>query len=191
MKDAQSRPRKEYIPKPKPVIEFGDTNEQSNGGFPQTSAPPARNAGKTCTQRMFTNTFQHSETWSRFRISIDRQRLCYTEKTTLVRERHIVLCVPAARWQGVMTPPVHVFVCLRLCACVCVGQTRWAAVSCSLRHPVTLFCVLFPLRHQPHTSSLAERHRGTPDCVSLRPYESVCVRMGKCMRLRALWVGRR
>uniref|UniRef100_A0A8C1PHD1 Endophilin-A2 n=1 Tax=Cyprinus carpio TaxID=7962 RepID=A0A8C1PHD1_CYPCA len=44
MKEAQSRPRKEYVPKPKPVIDFGDTNEQSNGGFTPASAPPMRNA---------------------------------------------------------------------------------------------------------------------------------------------------
>ncbi|XP_067270115.1 SH3-domain GRB2-like 1b isoform X1 [Pseudorasbora parva] len=43
MKDAQSRPRKEYMPKPKPVIDFGDPSEQSNGGFAPTSAPPMRN----------------------------------------------------------------------------------------------------------------------------------------------------
>ncbi|XP_056108290.1 SH3-domain GRB2-like 1b isoform X2 [Rhinichthys klamathensis goyatoka] len=43
MKDAQSRPRKEYMPKPKPVIDFGDPTEQSNGGFTPTSAPPMRN----------------------------------------------------------------------------------------------------------------------------------------------------
>ncbi|KAI5610437.1 endophilin-A2 isoform X3, partial [Silurus asotus] len=36
--EAQSRPRKEYVPKPKPVFEF--ENEQSNGGFTPTSAPP-------------------------------------------------------------------------------------------------------------------------------------------------------
>ncbi|XP_021333879.1 SH3-domain GRB2-like 1b isoform X1 [Danio rerio] len=44
MKDAQTRPRKEYIPKPKPVIDFGETNEQSNGGYTPSSAPPMRNA---------------------------------------------------------------------------------------------------------------------------------------------------
>ncbi|KTF86889.1 hypothetical protein cypCar_00020634 [Cyprinus carpio] len=44
MKEAQSRPRKEYVPKPKPIIDFGDTNEQSNGGFAPTSSPPMRNA---------------------------------------------------------------------------------------------------------------------------------------------------
>ncbi|XP_060736655.1 SH3-domain GRB2-like 1b isoform X1 [Tachysurus vachellii] len=38
--EAQSRPRKEYIPKPKPVFDFGETNEQSNGGFTPVSAPP-------------------------------------------------------------------------------------------------------------------------------------------------------
>ncbi|XP_053481968.1 SH3-domain GRB2-like 1b [Ictalurus furcatus] len=39
--EAQSHPRKEYIPKPKPVFDFGETNEQSNGGFtPVSSAPP-------------------------------------------------------------------------------------------------------------------------------------------------------
>nr|XP_055023834.1 SH3-domain GRB2-like 1b isoform X5 [Misgurnus anguillicaudatus] len=46
MKDAQSRPRKEYIPKPKPVIDFGETNEQSNGGFTPPSAPPTRSAAE-------------------------------------------------------------------------------------------------------------------------------------------------
>ncbi|KAJ8277240.1 hypothetical protein GJAV_G00072990 [Gymnothorax javanicus] len=39
--EAQSRPRKEYTPKPKPVYDYGDNN-QSNGGFAPSFAPPAR-----------------------------------------------------------------------------------------------------------------------------------------------------
>ncbi|KAF5892684.1 endophilin-A2-like isoform X1, partial [Clarias magur] len=43
MHEAQSRPRKEYVPKPKPDFDFGDTNEQSNGGFtPVSASPPIR-----------------------------------------------------------------------------------------------------------------------------------------------------
>uniref|UniRef100_A0A8B9HR28 Endophilin-A2 n=1 Tax=Astyanax mexicanus TaxID=7994 RepID=A0A8B9HR28_ASTMX len=42
--EAQSRPRKEYIPKPKPVFDFGETNDHSNGGFAPSSAPPTRNS---------------------------------------------------------------------------------------------------------------------------------------------------
>ncbi|KAK3540383.1 hypothetical protein QTP70_030202 [Hemibagrus guttatus] len=46
--EAQSRPRKEYIPKPKPVFDFGETNEQSNGGFtPASAPPPIRTTGKS------------------------------------------------------------------------------------------------------------------------------------------------
>ncbi|KAL2090050.1 hypothetical protein ACEWY4_014738 [Coilia grayii] len=44
--EAQSRPRREYVPKPKPVFEFAESIDQSNGGFtPTVSAPPpARNS---------------------------------------------------------------------------------------------------------------------------------------------------
>ncbi|XP_072537394.1 SH3-domain GRB2-like 1b isoform X2 [Salminus brasiliensis] len=42
--EAQSRPRKEYIPKPKPVFDFGETNDHSNGGFAPSAAPPTRNS---------------------------------------------------------------------------------------------------------------------------------------------------
>ncbi|XP_076860453.1 SH3-domain GRB2-like 1b isoform X1 [Brachyhypopomus gauderio] len=41
--EAKSHPRREYVPKPKPVFDFGETNDQSNGGF--TPAPlPTRNS---------------------------------------------------------------------------------------------------------------------------------------------------
>uniref|UniRef100_H2LFP8 Endophilin-A2 n=1 Tax=Oryzias latipes TaxID=8090 RepID=H2LFP8_ORYLA len=39
MNEAQSRPRREYTPKPKPIFDFGD-NSHSNGGYPTTMAPP-------------------------------------------------------------------------------------------------------------------------------------------------------
>ncbi|KAM9831985.1 SH3-domain GRB2-like 1b [Neosynchiropus ocellatus] len=39
MKDAQSRPRREYTPKPKPMFYYGDDNH-SNGGFSTSMAPP-------------------------------------------------------------------------------------------------------------------------------------------------------
>ncbi|XP_069013206.1 endophilin-A2-like isoform X2 [Embiotoca jacksoni] len=39
--DAQSRPRREYTPKPRPVFDFGEV-EQANGGYPPaSSSPPA------------------------------------------------------------------------------------------------------------------------------------------------------
>lgn len=60
MKDAQSRPRKEYIPKPKPVIDFGETNEQSNGGFTPASAPPTRSAGMTKPLTCLTHSNTHT-----------------------------------------------------------------------------------------------------------------------------------
>ncbi|KAL4634733.1 endophilin-A2 isoform X2 [Arapaima gigas] len=41
--EAQSRPRREYTPKPKPVFDFGEN--QSNGGFTHSGAPPARSSG--------------------------------------------------------------------------------------------------------------------------------------------------
>ncbi|KAJ3599830.1 hypothetical protein NHX12_033784 [Muraenolepis orangiensis] len=42
--EAQSRPRREYTPKPKPVYDFGE-NDQSNGGYTTSVAPPpARNS---------------------------------------------------------------------------------------------------------------------------------------------------
>ncbi|KAM9384438.1 SH3-domain GRB2-like 1b isoform 1-T1 [Pholidichthys leucotaenia] len=37
--EAQSRPRREYTPKPKPIFDFGDNN-QSNGGYSTSVAPP-------------------------------------------------------------------------------------------------------------------------------------------------------
>lgn len=46
MNDAQSRPRREYTPKPKPIFDFGDDNH-SNGGYSTSMAmPPSRNSGK-------------------------------------------------------------------------------------------------------------------------------------------------
>ncbi|XP_028259484.1 SH3-domain GRB2-like 1b isoform X3 [Parambassis ranga] len=39
MSEAQSRPRREYIPKPKPIFDFGDNNH-SNGGYSTSMAPP-------------------------------------------------------------------------------------------------------------------------------------------------------
>ncbi|XP_055020681.1 SH3-domain GRB2-like 1b isoform X1 [Boleophthalmus pectinirostris] len=42
--EAQSRPRREYTPKPKPVYDFGD-NSHSNGGYTSSmAAPPSRNS---------------------------------------------------------------------------------------------------------------------------------------------------
>ncbi|KAI4890445.1 hypothetical protein NFI96_024605, partial [Prochilodus magdalenae] len=54
--EAQARPRKEYIPKPKPVFDFGETNDQSNGGFTPTAAPPTRNsapAAQPCCKALY------------------------------------------------------------------------------------------------------------------------------------------
>uniref|UniRef100_UPI003AAA7069 SH3-domain GRB2-like 1b isoform X5 n=1 Tax=Centroberyx gerrardi TaxID=166262 RepID=UPI003AAA7069 len=46
MNEAQSRPRREYTPKPKPIFDFGDS-DQSNGGYTTSVAPPpSRNSGK-------------------------------------------------------------------------------------------------------------------------------------------------
>lgn len=46
MNDAQTRPRREYTPKPKPIYDFGEDN-QSNGGYSTSAAPPpSRNSGK-------------------------------------------------------------------------------------------------------------------------------------------------
>lgn len=42
--EAQSRPRREYTPKPRPVIDFGEA-ENTNGGYsPTASSPPAYSA---------------------------------------------------------------------------------------------------------------------------------------------------
>ncbi|XP_062411824.1 SH3-domain GRB2-like 1b isoform X6 [Sardina pilchardus] len=42
--EAQNRPRREYIPKPKPVFDFPEP-DQSNGGFtPSVAPPPSRNS---------------------------------------------------------------------------------------------------------------------------------------------------
>lgn len=46
MHEAQSQPRREYTAKPKPIFDFGDNN-QSNGGYSTSVAPPpSRNSGK-------------------------------------------------------------------------------------------------------------------------------------------------
>ncbi|XP_063057699.1 SH3-domain GRB2-like 1b isoform X2 [Engraulis encrasicolus] len=44
--EAQTRPRREYVPKPKPVFEFQESIDQSNGGFtpPAAAPPPSRNS---------------------------------------------------------------------------------------------------------------------------------------------------
>ncbi|KAI1891646.1 hypothetical protein AGOR_G00145920 [Albula goreensis] len=41
--EAQSRPRREYTPKPKPVFDYGDTDEP-NGSFTPSFAPPSRSS---------------------------------------------------------------------------------------------------------------------------------------------------
>uniref|UniRef100_A0A8C4ZEF9 Endophilin-A2 n=1 Tax=Gadus morhua TaxID=8049 RepID=A0A8C4ZEF9_GADMO len=43
MNEAQSRPRREYTPKPKPVYDYED-NDQSNGDYSTVVPPPARNS---------------------------------------------------------------------------------------------------------------------------------------------------
>ncbi|XP_070764494.1 SH3-domain GRB2-like 1b isoform X1 [Enoplosus armatus] len=46
MNEAQTRPRREYTPKPKPIFDFGEDNH-SNGGYSTSMAlPPSRNSGK-------------------------------------------------------------------------------------------------------------------------------------------------
>ncbi|XP_038131365.1 SH3-domain GRB2-like 1b isoform X2 [Cyprinodon tularosa] len=47
MTEAQSRPRREYIPKPKPIFDFGENNH-SNGSYPSSMAPPpSRNSERS------------------------------------------------------------------------------------------------------------------------------------------------
>nr|XP_061790234.1 endophilin-A2-like isoform X2 [Nerophis lumbriciformis] len=49
MTEAQSRPRREYTPKPKPLFDFGEDNH-SNGGYSTSMAPPpSRNSGTRTT----------------------------------------------------------------------------------------------------------------------------------------------
>lgn len=44
--DAQSRPRREYTPKPRPSYDYGEL-ENSNGGYsPAETSPPAYSSGK-------------------------------------------------------------------------------------------------------------------------------------------------
>lgn len=44
MNDAQSRPRREYTPKPRPSFDYG---EESNGGYsPSATSPSAYSSGK-------------------------------------------------------------------------------------------------------------------------------------------------
>ncbi|XP_035526447.1 endophilin-A2-like isoform X4 [Morone saxatilis] len=46
--DAQSRPRREYTPKPRPVFDYGEV-ENSNGGYsPAAASPPAYSAEPCC-----------------------------------------------------------------------------------------------------------------------------------------------
>lgn len=47
MSEAQSRPRQEYTPKPKPIFDFGEDNNHSNGGYSASMAPtPSFISGK-------------------------------------------------------------------------------------------------------------------------------------------------
>ncbi|XP_008289704.1 endophilin-A2 isoform X2 [Stegastes partitus] len=51
--DAQSRPRREYTPKPRPAFDFGEV-EQSNGGYaPAASSPPAYSPGEPCCKALY------------------------------------------------------------------------------------------------------------------------------------------
>lgn len=43
--EAQSRPRREYTPKPKPSFDYGEP-EHSNGGYSPTANPPSYSSGK-------------------------------------------------------------------------------------------------------------------------------------------------
>lgn len=44
--EAQSRPRREYTPRPRPSYDYGEV-EESNGGYaPAASSPPAYSPGK-------------------------------------------------------------------------------------------------------------------------------------------------
>ncbi len=57
MNDAQTRPRREYTPKPKPIFDFGDDNH-SNGGYSTSMAlPPSRNSGN---DELQTQIFEYS-----------------------------------------------------------------------------------------------------------------------------------
>ncbi|XP_034386778.1 SH3-domain GRB2-like 1b [Cyclopterus lumpus] len=44
MSDAQTRPRREYTPKPKPIYDFGDDNHSNNGYATSMAPPPSRNS---------------------------------------------------------------------------------------------------------------------------------------------------
>ncbi|KAJ7993006.1 hypothetical protein DPEC_G00267970 [Dallia pectoralis] len=41
MNEAQSRPRREYTPKPKPIFDLDSDNQSTNGGYQSSVAPPA------------------------------------------------------------------------------------------------------------------------------------------------------
>lgn len=46
--EAQSRPKREYTPKPKPSFDYGQV-ENSNGGYtPTATSPPYHSAGNVC-----------------------------------------------------------------------------------------------------------------------------------------------
>ncbi|KAG7456871.1 hypothetical protein MATL_G00240500 [Megalops atlanticus] len=57
--EAQSRPRREYTPKPKPVFEYGEPN-QSNGGFAPSAAPPTRSSASSFMRRTSSRKSQFS-----------------------------------------------------------------------------------------------------------------------------------
>lgn len=50
--EAQSRPRREYTPKPKPSFDYGEP-EQSNGGYTPAASPPVYSAGEPCCKALY------------------------------------------------------------------------------------------------------------------------------------------
>ncbi|XP_070701451.1 endophilin-A2-like [Pempheris klunzingeri] len=51
--DAQSRPRREYTPKPRPVYDYGE-DSQSNGGYsPVATSPPAYSTAEACCKALY------------------------------------------------------------------------------------------------------------------------------------------
>ena len=46
MTEAQSRPRREYTPKPKPTMDYGEPEQASRGYAAPAANPPSYSAGK-------------------------------------------------------------------------------------------------------------------------------------------------
>lgn len=168
MNDAQSRPRREYTPKPKPIFDFGDDNH-SNGGYTSSMAlPPSRNSGKK----------QLSGSKSSFpSICEDHILQCLSQTSELLT----VQCAQLLSW--------------RKCLFMCVGEecVRGAcALPCHLPAFLQLTFFPFPVTSSEPSFQLARLSFGKPTLCESQMAWAVFCRFSVCgvddaVYLHSLW----